>query len=62
MNPEALPSVGLDTKNIIDWAQIWEHPDYPNIPKFRETKDSDRAQVRVQVTSKAFIIQNFMFQ
>ena len=57
MNPEVLPSVGLDIKKeIMDLAQIWELPNYPNIPKFRETKDLDKAHVRVQVTSKAFIV------
>ena len=50
MNPLFLSGVSLNTQNIIDWAKIWEHPSYPQIPKFRETKDETKAVIRVKFT------------
>ena len=48
MNPGDLAGVSLNTQNIIDWAKIWEHPSYPQIPKFRETKEERKANIRVK--------------
>ena len=48
VNPGDLAGVSLNTQNIIDWAKIWEHPSYPQIPKFRETKDESKAVIRVK--------------
>ena len=48
MNPGDLAGVSLNTQNIIGWANVWEHPNYSQIPKFRETKDESTAVIRVK--------------
>ena len=48
INPEVLNQVGLNSQNIIDWAKMWEHHNYQNIPKFSETNEETGAVIRVR--------------
>ena len=50
VNPGDLAGVSLNTQNIIDWAKKWEHPNYQEIPKFKETTDENKAVIRVKFT------------
>ena len=48
INPEALADVGLNTENIMAWAETWEHSPY--VPMFKHTSDITKADVRVEIS------------
>ena len=47
INPEALADVGLNTENIMSWAETWDHS--PHVPKFKHTSDETKSNVRVKI-------------
>ncbi len=50
MNPEKLVEWKCETSigTIMSWASTWTSPHYPQIPRFEETEDTKKADIRVK--------------